>query len=255
MLRVEPSLEEYLASQPEYRMGYQKAVVTLSSGGTESGIIVNSKIFFKDDEISWQAYDSWEDLVAEAAKSDLIVTHVKLIPREPATLRGVRQIALDNEKFRLLGDRKLMAANSAFGSEKSALHQESIELAVKAASAAAEDAPVTLTTAGEIFKRFSAFRNDRRVTPGMGLTAGTFATTKEDAEAHVKTGTDAAARYALPNSKPASNVFTISPAQDTDLKRGTTQPANNQPGDGVEVIFVNGLPDRTVTGPTAIPDK
>jgi hypothetical protein len=124
-----------------------------------------------------------------------------------------------------------------------------------AKAAAAEDAPVTLTTAGEVFKRFSAYANDRRVTKGMGLTAGTFATTKEDADANVKTGTEAVARYALPNPKPASNVFTINPAQDTDLKRGTTQPANNQPGGGVEVIFVNGLPDRTVTGPTTIPDK
>jgi hypothetical protein len=114
---------------------------------------------------------------------------------------------------------------------------------------------VTLTNAGEIFKRFSAFPNDRRITPGKGLTAGTFATTKEDADAHVRTGADAVARYALPNPTPASNVFTIYPPESADLKRGTAQPANNQPGGGAEVIFVNGLPDGTVTGPTTIPDK
>jgi acyl-CoA reductase-like NAD-dependent aldehyde dehydrogenase len=128
-------------------------------------------------------------------------------------------------------------------------------LNAKAASAAAEDAPITLTEAGEIFKRFSAYINDRRITAGKGLTAGTFATTKEDADANVKTGADAVSRYALPNSKPASNVFTISPAKDTDLKRGVAQPANNQPGGGVEVIFANGAPDGTVTGPVTIPDK
>jgi hypothetical protein len=93
------------------------------------------------------------------------------------------------------------------------------------------------------------------VTPGKGLTPHTFATTKEDADANVKTGSDAVARYAIPNSKPASNVFTITPAKDTEVKRGTAQPAFNQPGGGVEVIFVNGLPDGTVTGPDTIPDK
>ena len=66
---------------------------------------------------------------------------------------------------------------------------------------------------------------------------------------------DAVARYALPEDKPASNVFTIRPAADTDLQRGTVAPANNQPGGGVEVIFVNALPDGTVSGPTTIPDK
>jgi hypothetical protein len=93
------------------------------------------------------------------------------------------------------------------------------------------------------------------VTAGKGLTPGTFATTKEDADANIKTGTDAVKRYALPDSKPASNVFTIVPPNDTELKRGTVQPANNQPGGGAEVIFVNGSPDGTVTGPVIIPDK
>ena len=50
---------------------------------------------------------------------------------------------------------------------------------------------------------------------------------------------EAVACYALPEDKPASSVFTIRPAQDTDLQRGTVAPANNQPGGGVEVIFVS----------------
>ena len=89
----------------------------------------------------------------------------------------------------------------------------------------------------------------------MGYRPGTFATTKEDADAHIKTGMDAIARYALPNPNPASNVFTAKPPADTDLQRGTVAPANNQPGGEVEVIFVNGTPDGTVTGPITIPDK
>jgi hypothetical protein len=155
----------------------------------------------------------------------------------------------------MLANRAMRAANAEYGSRKSQLLEENHQFEIKAASAAAEHAPITLTESGEIFKRFSAYANDRRVTRGKGLTAGTFATTKEDAEANIKTGSDAVSRYALPNSKPASNVFTIAPAKDTDLKRGTAAPANNQPGGGVEVIFVNGLPDNTVTGPILIPDK
>jgi hypothetical protein len=116
MLRIEPWLEVYLSSQPEYRMGYQKVLATLNSGGTEAGIIVNSTVFLKEGEIPWQIQMNWDYVVAEAAKSQLIVTNVKLIPREPETLRGIRQIAVANEKFHQLANRKLMASNSSYGS-------------------------------------------------------------------------------------------------------------------------------------------
>lgn len=255
MLRVNSDLITYLSSQPEYRMGYQKVVATLNSGSIEQGIVVNSQLFLKEGEIPWHSLVDWNALLAKAAQSSLVVVSVRLIPREPETLRGVKQIAIQNEKHRQLANRALTAANSTFGSRKDELLAESRQMEFSAKSAGAEDAPVTLTILGEIFKRFSAFANDNRVTKGKGLTKGTFATTKEDADANIKTGTDAVLRYALPNPNPASNVFTIAPAQDTDLKRGTTQPANNQPGGGVEVIFVNGSPDGTVTGPEKVPDK
>ena len=85
-----------------------------------------------------------------------------------------------------------------------------------------------------------------------GLVPGTYATTEEDAK-HVKTGRDAVKRYALPNPAPAVHVFTIAPPVKTKLKCGVAQPAYGQPGGGVEVIFVNGSPDNTVTGPAQIP--
>jgi hypothetical protein len=255
MLKLEGWLEQWLPSQPEYRMGYQKVIATLNSGGTEAGIIVNSQVFLKESEYPWQMRMDWGYIMNETQKSVLKVTDVKLIPREPETLRGVRQIVFANEKYRVLANRKSAEAIHASGYRQTALLSESRELSAKATDAAAESAPITLTGSNEIFKRFSAYANDRRVTVGKGLTAGTFATTKEDADANVKTGADAVARYALPNSKPASNVFTISPAMDTELKRGTAQPANNQPGGGVEVIFVIGLPDGTVSGPVTIPEK
>jgi hypothetical protein len=256
MLSIEPWLENWLLTQPEYRMGYQKVTATLSTGGTEHGVVLNGQIFLKGSEIPWQViYWDWASVLAEARKSALRVTQAKLIPREPESLRGVRQIAVANEKFRTLAERKQTMATFSMGERRDRYLTESRELSVKAASAAAENAPITLTQEAEIFKRFSAYANDRRITAGRGLTQGTFATTKEDADANVKTGADAVARYALPDSKPASNVFTISPAKDSELQRGVVQPANRQPGGGVEVIFVNGLPDGTVTGPVTIPDK
>ncbi|HEY4273617.1 MAG TPA: hypothetical protein VGM65_16575 [Candidatus Udaeobacter sp.] len=119
-------------------------------------------------------------------------------------------------------------------------------------SSGAGDAPEEELQEEEKFERFSAYANDRRVTATGALVPGTYATTEADAK-HVKTGRDAVKRYALPNPKPAVYVFTIDPPLRTKLKRGVAQPAYGQPGGGVEVIFVNGSPDKTVTGPAQIP--
>lgn len=258
MLRIESWLETWLATQPEYRMGFQKVIAKLNTGGTERGLIFNSQVFLKEGEYPWQMLMDMNYIQNEAAKSALRVVDAQLIHREPETLKGVRYIAFANEKFHVLANRKEAQAKRSLtlgGTDYYSLIKESQVLALNASGAAAEDAPITLTEFAEIFKRFSAYANDKRVTPGKGLQPGTFATTKEDADANIKTGTDAVARYALPNSKPASNVFTINPPKDTEVKRGTSQPANNQPGGGVEIIFVNGSPDGTVTGPETIPDK
>lgn len=82
---------------------------------------------------------------------------------------------------------------------------------------------------------------------------GTFATTAEDAE-HVKTGRDAVIRYALENKKSANKRFTITPATDTRLQRGIVQPAYGEPGGGVEVIFVDGTCDYSVSAPDILPE-
>lgn len=115
-----------------------------------------------------------------------------------------------------------------------------------------EESPIEYTIEDEIFKRFSAYRNDKRITDKYGLYPGTYATTEEDAE-HVNTGMDAVARYALPNLEPAIYVFTIKPTEKTAIQRGIVQPANNQPGGGVEIIFTKGSDDNTVSGPDTIP--
>lgn len=119
-------------------------------------------------------------------------------------------------------------------------------------SGPAKDAPPISTKGREIFIRFSAFENDRRIRPDRSVLPGTYGTTEEDAR-HVHTGKEAVARYALPNPAPSVNVFTIAPRPATPVQSGTVEPANGQPGGGVEVIFTLGTTSQTVVGPTKIP--
>jgi hypothetical protein len=50
-------------------------------------------------------------------------------------------------------------------------------------------------------------------------------------------------------------VFTGRPNKDTEIQKGTVEPAFNQPGGGVEVIFPKGTQPTTVTGPQEIPKE
>lgn len=111
----------------------------------------------------------------------------------------------------------------------------------------AQNASISHSRQDELFIRFSAFLNDRRITSDGGLLSGTFATTDQDAQFCVKKRIDPRARYALPNPNPVRYAFQIEPPAMTSLKRGIVQPANNQPGGGVEVIFINGSPAHSVT--------
>lgn len=118
----------------------------------------------------------------------------------------------------------------------------------------ASEASDTPTKAGDEFRRFSAFENDRRITENGGLLPGTYSTTSEDGD-RVKTGEQAVQRYALPNPTPACYEFVIRPPATTTIKQGTAQPAYGQPGGGVEVIFVNGSPDKAVTRGRTLPER
>ena len=107
----------------------------------------------------------------------------------------------------------------------------------------------------EVYYRFSASENDRRITDDKRLLPGTYATTEEDG-GKVETGKQAVERYALPNSDPASYRFTIEPKKGTQLKRGIVQPANGHQGGGVEVIFTEGTQKDTVAKPPMkLPDE
>ncbi len=102
--------------------------------------------------------------------------------------------------------------------------------------------------------RFTAYRNDRRITTDKGLLPGTYATTEADSR-NVRTGTEAVERYALPDPKPAIYRFRIDPREDTVNREGTVQPAFGHEGGGVEVIFDNGTDKNTVSGPAVLPEK
>ncbi len=108
------------------------------------------------------------------------------------------------------------------------------------------------TEEGEVFARFTAYRNDRRITPAKGLRPGTYATTAADAR-RVLTGSQAVERYALPDPQPAVYKFRIEPLGGTVCRRGTVQPAFGHRGGGVEILFDNGTDDGTVTGPEVLP--
>lgn len=72
---------------------------------------------------------------------------------------------------------------------------------------------------------------------------------------HVKTGTDAVRRYALPNPAPAVHRCHLKPPRPIEVQRGTVQPAFGQPGGGVEIIFVRGSPAGTKFKQDQIPPR
>ena len=226
MITIPPLLKAHLRTLPEYGMGYQIGVVRLNTGKNEHGIILNGTYFVPSTELA--GFSALSQLLEEAqatvraSKSSVTIEGAALDSRPAASLRRVKRI------------HSFSAAN-----EK---------------QAAAKDAEVTLTLRNEIFKRFSAYENDFRVTEKRGLVPNTYATTADDA-LNVKTGMEAIARYALESKKSANKVFTISPPENTRLQRGVVEPAYGEPGGGLEVIFVDGTPDYTVTGPEIIAEK
>jgi hypothetical protein len=229
-------LRSQLIEFPEYGMGYQYGSALLSTGNWEKGYILNSSTFIKEGELKGMSARDMALAERDAQTTRLSIVRIELISRPPETLRGVRRI------------RRFPVTNSQ---KQASLRAFSEELAK---SLGAKDAPVTTTEYGDLFKRFSAYVNDFRITQKKGLTAGTFATTAEDAE-NVRTGREAVARYALENKASANKRFTISPAGETKVREGVVQPAYGEPGGGIEVIFVDGTGDNTVSGPEILPEE
>lgn len=222
MLRLNAQQTETLLNKPESGMGFQTVETTAFDGEKKRGTAYNAELLAFDDEPRLQLRADGFQRVLESAPTATAIWKIDVVER-PRSAK-VRE----------------------------SVHLSHAEKATIDKAQPAKDAPEERTKAGEVFKRFSAYPNDRRLRPDGSWRDGTYATTEADAT-HVKTGTQATARYALPNSAPACYVFTGKPQKDTVTQRGTVAPDFGQPGGGQEVIFTNGTQPSTVTGPVNIP--
>lgn len=217
MFRLDPPLIQQLLARPETGMGYQRVELEFNAGRRQMGVALNADLVVLDEDAPQIRQLGYERQLRMAEGAPVSLRSITVLTRAPAS--GMK-----------------IAERSA------------------ARPTEAKDAAVEKTKVGEVFKRFSAYANDRRVQADGSLLPGTYATTEEDA-LHVKTGMDAVRRYALPDPTPASNVFTSRPQGGTSIQRGIVAPAFGQPGGGVEVIFPQGTQAGTTTGPVKIPDR
>ncbi len=227
MFLVPSRFEKSLCYVNEYGMGYQIALIKISPYLSKRVIILNATLFCPIDEYDSLSYIQRNYDYALRTASQITIVELNLIPRPLDKIRKVSKEKIESYECLKADSSDLIPAKSA---------------------------PITLTSYGEVFKRYSAYEYDKRVTNDKGLTSGTFATTKEDS-LNVKTGMEAIARYALENKQPANKVFTIEPPADTRLQKGVVEPEYGEPGGGEEVIFVDGSPAHTVSGPKIIPEK
>jgi hypothetical protein len=220
MLRLTDRLSRDLLALPESGMGYQLVAATTKDDATKRAVVYNAELLVFDDEPrTGFSLKSHTVLLREARSSEGEIKAVRMVARYVAPL---------------------------------AVHERTA--AKSKPSGPAAEAPVEATKSGEVFKRFSAYEDDRRVLPDKSLRPGTYGTTEADAK-NVHTGAEAVARYALPDPKPASYVVTVRPHAPTPIQSGTVAPAYGQPGGGVEVIFPNGTQPATVSAPTKLPDQ
>ncbi|MBF0472591.1 MAG: hypothetical protein HQK93_02505 [Nitrospirae bacterium] len=213
-----------LLNEPETGMGYQFVRVTFKDYSKKYGTVYYSTILVFEDEIPSIMSEEILENISESSTdlSDIIeITLIKTTMVEKLLSRySGHRVTVFNEYL-----------NSP------AVMNNDEELVKK-----------------EIFKRFHAFKNDRRITSQRGLLPGTYATTEKDAN-NVLTGEQAVERYALPNPTPAIYLFTIEPVIGTVLKKGIVSANYRRIGGEVEVLFVNGTDNNTVTGPKVIPKK
>lgn len=219
MLKLAKNHHNILLSQPESGMGYQFVEIAFRSREkTKLGVVYNAETLVYLNEV--------------AEFNDIRYASQKYFLREDST----------DELY----DIKDLTVIPKYSFLKTGFIAET--------KGAACESPIEYTRKGEIFKRFSAYRHDNRVTSEGGLLPGTYATTAEDA-VFVKTGVDAVVRYALPNNRPAIYVFTIVPLKDTEVKRGIVQPSNKKHGGGIELLFTKGSASKTVRQPYKIPER
>jgi hypothetical protein len=222
MIKLSDAQITQMINQPESGMGYQNVEVEYQKElrkATVKATVYNGELLLWEEEPrSLLRGSTYEFMIKSASSVDArLIKSIKVVPPQ----RIIAKSAFDKFAERIPG------------------------------KPATEGEPQK-TKKAEIFMRFTAYKNDRRITPQRGLVPGTYATTEEDSK-NVKNGTEAVERYALPDPKPAIYRNKIEPLEDTLYRKGTVQPAYGHKGGGVEVIFDNGTDDNTVTGLTVLP--
>jgi hypothetical protein len=192
VLTIPLELRQELSREPEYAMGYQIGRARIPSGRIVRGYILNASIFVSISDVEQAKQDP---NVRIRLALGLLSAGINLVLKSVPDAEKANVIELERRPLDSL--RGVVTVKSAELKNFSARLEE----ALAGRAGAAKDAPITSTGRDEIFKRFSHFKNDFRVTSGRGLSTGTFATTAADA-LHVKTGMDAVHRYALPDKRP-----------------------------------------------------
>ncbi len=224
MYRLTTEQQAFLLTQPESGMGYQLVDLVTDSGQRVEAVAYNAEL-----TLPWSAAPDMRTLYAALAAGRI---------KAGGPGREVKEIRLRAQAAHK-GSHAVLEDRSAYGRERRQ-------------HGPAKDAPPEKTNGGEIFRRFSAFANDRRITADKRLLPGTYGTTLADS-LQVLTGKQAVERYALPNSDPAVHRFTIMPNADTPIQYGIVEPAHGQPGGGVEVIFPAGTNPWSVVRQDQIP--
>jgi len=208
MIRIDPSWTSQLLELQETGMGYQ--IVELSTTALQGApiVIVNADRALDDDEMR--------------SRFGMTVE------------RGVHSNALARLASHEGGERVRLLHPTGFGRLRGTI----------AAKGTVDDAVPEMSARDERFLRFSAFADDRRILQDGTVLPGTYVTSYADGST-VTTGTEAVARYALPNPAPAVHRFHLKPPQVVRVRRGTVQPANGQPGGGDEVVLDDGAPKGT----------
>lgn len=213
-IRLDASLSESLLGQPESGMGYQFVEVILKGYKLRQEILVFNGQFAAESggriQVRERVDDVQKSLFELALRTPGDAVSLRVLTRAEAVTKGLME-----------------------------------PRGYRAEQAPASDGPLVSSQPEERFLRFSAFVNDVRILPDGSVRPGTYVTTQEDGMTFVNTGMEAVRRYALPNPDPAVHRFHLRPPEPIPVRRGTVQPANNQPGGGAEVIFEKGAPAGT----------
>lgn len=207
---------EYFLNNPEFGMGYQLAQIELN-GALHDMIILNAELMLEISELPELSRRSIE---------------------EPP--KGIIERIDKISKFNLI---KFYEPTDEAFLDKTILMMRTYifqKLIIKI--------PVP---SDEKFKRFSPYRNDKRIN-GEKLLPGSYATTNNDAR-FVPSGLAAVGRFALLSPFPAIHVFNITLHKNLSIEHGTVRPNYNQAGGGVEVLFNDEASHCTVSYERALP--